>query len=166
MTMDRIRNERLLLKNQGIITNAAKRTLPSEWELADWISELNLIVWKKLPTYDSARGAITTWIMAVAYRHSSIKRRRRKCLKRNRPIEYRPTGIVESFQPTISSRLDIEASTSSMDNMLRLYVQSVIDGVKLREFADIHGMSLRQVRYLKTKVREVLGRKLKAYEVA
>lgn len=158
-------HEELLLCNQRFVTVAAKRTLPPGWELDDWISEINMKVWRGLRNniYDPERGTITTWVMSLAFRHSSACRRDKSRAKRVRPIAYRPASFIKSFQPQKSLELDIGDALEMADEMIKLYAQSVLDSVKLHEFAERHHITLRHARYLKTKVRKALETKLKSY---
>jgi len=163
MTMDRMRNERLLLANQGIVYTAARRSLPKSFELDDWFSELNLLLWKKLHTYDETRGAITTWIMAVAFRQASLVRRRMNTLKRIKPDRYMTTVKASIDQ---SCGIDIDEILQRLDKTSRCYALAVMSNDKLRNFANENGLSIRQARYIKTKCRALLAKQLASYGVA
>lgn len=98
----------------GVMANLAAR-LTSDAERDDVVQEALLRTWKKRFQYDSTRGSLRTWLLAITADQARRSRRR-----------VRPTSVLADLtMPSLplDERLDLESAVSRLPPRMRLAVE-------------------------------------------
>lgn len=164
--------ETLYMRNIRAIQFAANRSKPRDVDRDEWTSEMYLHIWRKIHTYDPAKGRFTTWLMAVAMslRGTHIKKMQYKCRSATVFPIHSANGSSQLAIDTpdhraetagdIDRRVDIGDAVSKMIKSDRDIVETIMNGSKDGEFARERKLSRQRVNLLRERALKRLHRKL------
>jgi len=124
---------------------------------SDVLQEVFVNIWKKIDTYDAAKGRLFTWMLNIA-RNAAIDKIRSKGYKdnlRNQPItEGESGGTAMSSNPTVSDVGLKKVLTTLNEEYRRLIDLSYFQGFTHEEIAKMLGIPLGTV---KTRIRTAIS---------
>ena len=124
---------------------------------SDVLQEVFVNIWKKIDTYDAAKGRLFTWMLNIA-RNAAIDKIRSKGYKdslRNQPItEGESGGIAMSSNPTVNDVGLKKVLTTLNEEYRKLIDLSYFQGFTHEEIAKMLGIPLGTV---KTRIRTAVS---------
>lgn len=141
----------------GALFTIINQIVPDKDTAGDVLQEVFVNIWKKINTYDSAKGRLFTWMLNIA-RNAAIDKIRSKGYRdnqRNQPIIGTENGGMEmSSNPVVNDVGLKKVLTTLNEEYRRLIDLSYFQGFTHEEIAKMLGIPLGTV---KTRIRTALS---------
>lgn len=141
----------------GALFTIVNQIVPDKDTAGDVLQEVFVNIWKKINTYDSAKGRLFTWMLNIA-RNAAIDKIRSKGYRdnqRNQPIIGTENGGMEmSSNPVVNDVGLKKVLTTLNEEYRRLIDLSYFQGFTHEEIAKMLGIPLGTV---KTRIRTAIS---------
>lgn len=141
----------------GALFTIINQIVPDKDTAGDVLQEVFVNIWKKINTYDSAKGRLFTWMLNIA-RNAAIDKIRSKGYRdnqRNQPIIGSESGGMEmSSNPVVNDVGLKKVLTTLNEEYRRLIDLSYFQGFTHEEIAKMLGIPLGTV---KTRIRTAIS---------
>ena len=141
----------------GALFTIINQIVPDQNMSGDVLQEVFVNIWKKINTYDSAKGRLFTWMLNIA-RNAAIDKIRSKSYRdnqRNQPIMESESGGMEmSSNPMVNDVGLKKVLTTLNEEYRRLIDLSYFQGFTHEEIAKMLGIPLGTV---KTRLRTAIS---------
>ena len=140
----------------GALFTIINQIVPEKDTAADVLQEVFVNIWRKINTYDAAKGRLFTWMLNIA-RNAAIDKVRSRGYrdnKRNQPMmETENRGLTISSNPTIADVGLKKVLTTLNEESRKLIDLSYFQGFTHEEIAKLLGIPLGTV---KTRIRTAI----------
>ncbi len=140
----------------GALFTIINQIVPEKDTAADVLQEVFVNIWRKINTYDAAKGRLFTWMLNIA-RNAAIDKVRSRGYrdnKRNQPMmETENRGLTISSNPTIADVGLKKLLTTLNEESRKLIDLSYFQGFTHEEIAKLLGIPLGTV---KTRIRTAI----------
>lgn len=140
----------------GALFTIINQIVPDKEMSGDVLQEVFINIWKKINTYDAAKGRLFTWMLNIA-RNAAIDKIRSKGYRDNQrtlPIlETESSGMTMSSNPTVSDVGLKKVLTTLNEESRKLIDLSYFQGFTHQEIAKMLGIPLGTV---KTRIRTAI----------
>jgi RNA polymerase sigma-70 factor (ECF subfamily) len=140
----------------GALFTIINQIVPDKDTAGDVLQEVFVNIWKKINTYDPAKGRLFTWMLNIA-RNAAIDKVRSKGYRDNQRnqqiIETETSGINVSSNPTVSDVGLKKVLTTLSEESRKLIDLSYFQGFTHEEIAKLLGIPLGTV---KTRIRTAI----------
>ena len=141
----------------GALFTIINQIVPDKDTASDVLQEVFVNIWKKIDSYDAAKGRLFTWMLNIA-RNAAIDKIRSKGYRdnqRNQPIaEGESGGIMMSSNPSVADVGLKKVLTTLSEEYRRLIDLSYFQGFTHEEIAKMLGIPLGTV---KTRIRTAIS---------
>ena len=131
--------------------------IPDKDTAGDVLQEVFVNIWRKINTYDSAKGRLFTWMLNIA-RNAAIDKIRSKGYRdnqRNQPIIERESGGMEMSSNPVVNDVGLKKVLTTLNEEYRKLIDlSYFQGFTHEEIAKMLGMPLGTV---KTRIRTAIS---------
>ena len=141
----------------GALFTIINQIVPDKDTAGDVLQEVFVNIWKKINTYDSAKGRLFTWMLNIA-RNAAIDKIRSKGYRdnqRNQPIIVSESGGMEMSSNPVVNDVGLKKVLTSLNEEYRKLIDlSYFQGFTHEEIAKMLGIPLGTV---KTRIRTAIS---------
>ena len=141
----------------GALFTIINQIVPDKDTASDVLQEVFVNIWKKMDSYDTAKGRLFTWMLNIA-RNAAIDKVRSKGYRdnqRNQPMaESESSGMAMSTNPIVNDVGLKKVLTTLNEEYRRLIDLSYFQGFTHEEIAKLMGIPLGTV---KTRIRSAIS---------
>ena len=141
----------------GALFTIINQIVPDKDTAGDVLQEVFVNIWKKINTYDSAKGRLFTWMLNIA-RNAAIDKIRSKGYrdnKRNQPIIGSESGGMEMSSNPVVNDVGLKKVLATLNEEYRRLIDlSYFQGFTHEEIAKMLGIPLGTV---KTRIRTAIS---------
>jgi RNA polymerase sigma-70 factor (ECF subfamily) len=141
----------------GALFTIINQIVPDKDTAGDVLQEVFVNIWKKINTYDSAKGRLFTWMLNIA-RNAAIDKIRSKGYRdnqRNQPIIVSETGGMEMSSNPVVNDVGLKKVLTTLNEEYRKLIDlSYFQGFTHEEIAKMLGIPLGTV---KTRIRTAIS---------
>lgn len=141
----------------GALFTIINQIVPDKDTAGDVLQEVFVNIWKKINTYDSAKGRLFTWMLNIA-RNAAIDKIRSKGYRdnqRNQPIIVIETGGMEMSSNPVVNDVGLKKVLTTLNEEYRKLIDlSYFQGFTHEEIAKMLGIPLGTV---KTRIRTAIS---------
>jgi len=141
----------------GALFTIINQIVPDKDTAGDVLQEVFVNIWKKINTYDSAKGRLFTWMLNIA-RNAAIDKIRSKGYRdnqRNQPIIVNETGGMEMSSNPVVNDVGLKKVLTTLNEEYRKLIDlSYFQGFTHEEIAKMLGIPLGTV---KTRIRTAIS---------